>query len=46
MGTKIAGESRVRCDLALSLTVAGEEAPLGSIHNLATGVRENGTAWP
>jgi hypothetical protein len=46
METPIAGVSKVTCDLARNLEVAGEEAPLGSIHNLATGVREEGTAWP
>ena len=45
-GTRIAGESKVRSDLALCLEVAGEEDPLGSNHNLATGTRDGGTAWP
>ena len=45
-GTRIAAEPGEKCDLVLSLKVAGEEAPLGSIHTLATGVREKGTAWP
>jgi hypothetical protein len=46
MGTENAGESKLRYDLALSLEVAGEEAPRGSDHNLATGTRGEGSAWP
>jgi hypothetical protein len=46
MGTENAGESGLAYDLALILEVAGEEAPLGPIHSLATGIRGEGTAWP
>jgi hypothetical protein len=46
MGTKNASELGSRYDLALSLEVAGEEAPFGPDHNLATGIRAEGTAGP
>jgi hypothetical protein len=46
MGTKNASKSGPGYDLALILEVAGEAAPFGPDHNLATGIRAEGTAWP
>jgi hypothetical protein len=45
METKEGDESGLRIDLALSLETVGLEAPLGPEHNLATGIRNEGTAW-
>lgn len=45
MGTGKTCETKLRCDLALSLEVAAKEALRDSIHNLATGIRDEGVAW-